>query len=185
MCENILLSVCITTYNMERYIARALESVLIQKVNFSYEIIVADDASTDNTLTILQSYQQKIGENFRIIYAEKNRGLLVNFLTALQHSKGKYIASLDADDYWIDEYKIQKQTTILEENSDVGFVHSNYMYVDEVTGESNVANDKNYTVPQNNRFIKRLLYFDISVSTTCFRKNLLDFRELSIFVAKK
>ena len=179
------LSICITTFNMEKYIERAIESVLMQKVNVNYEIIVADDCSTDNTIRILQHYQQKTGEHFKIIYAEKNRGLIENFAGALTASSGKYIASLDADDYWVDEYKLQKQVDVLNAHADIGFVHSNYLYVDEATGEKRIANDMAYEPPKENRFAERLLNFDIAISTTCFRRDILDFEELMLFVQKK
>lgn len=185
MKKQYTLSVCITTFNMEMYIERAVESVLMQQVNFDYEIIVADDCSTDNTLPILQQYQQRIGERFRIIYAEKNRGLIENFVGALKASSGKFIASLDADDYWVDKFKLQQQVGVLSENDALGYSHTNYYNMHEVTGEKRLANSMNYRPPRKDEFVKRLLSFDIAISTTCFRKSALDYNELDVFVEKK
>jgi len=183
--EEIILSVSITAYNMEKYVARAIESVLSQKTNFAYEIIVADDCSTDNTIPILQAYQQKLGERFVILYAEKNRGLIANYVNSLKAAKGKYIASLDADDYWIDENKLQKQADILNKNEDVGYVHTNFYYEEEVSKKRRLARSLHYRPSENNVFIDNLLNFDIYLGSSCIRKSALDFNELAVFVDKK
>lgn len=184
MSEEIVLSVSITTYNMEKYIARAIESVLSQKTNFAYEIIVADDCSTDDTICILQKYQQQTGEKFVILYAEENRGLIANYVGSLKAARGKYIASLDADDYWIDENKSQKQIDILNANQEVGYIHTNYYHEDDITKKRRLAKSLHYRPSESNVFINNLLYYDIYLGSSCIRKSALDFEELAVFVNK-
>jgi glycosyltransferase involved in cell wall biosynthesis len=115
-----LVSVCITAYNIEKYISECIESILRQKVNFSYEIIIGDDCSTDGTLQICENYQRK-HPNIRIIKHEQNVGIMPNTIDTLESSNAKYIALMDGDDVWIDEYKLQKQIDFLESNPD--YVH--------------------------------------------------------------
>ncbi len=116
--EQPLLSVCIITYNHENYIREAIEGVLMQKVNFSYEIIIADDCSTDNTQKIILEYVEKHPNLFTLIFQDRNVGAAQNWLELLNKPKLKYIAYFEGDDYWTDPNKLQKQVDFLEGNSD-------------------------------------------------------------------
>lgn len=121
-----LLSVCIITYNHEEYIRDAIEGVLMQKVNFNYEIIIADDYSTDNTRKILLEYKEKYPKFFKLILQEKNVGAAQNWLDLISTPKSKYIAYFEGDDYWTDPLKLQKQVDFLEANAEYGLVCTNY-----------------------------------------------------------
>ncbi len=107
-------SVAIRTYTQEKFIAQAINSVLMQKVNFAYEIVVADDASTDGTPQILRSFQKEQRNGFRLLLREKNLGSRKNAIDMLQSCQGEYIALLDGDDYWISPDKLQKQVDFLD-----------------------------------------------------------------------
>jgi glycosyltransferase involved in cell wall biosynthesis len=115
-----LVSVCIIAYNHEKYIRDAIEGVLMQKVNFEYELIIGDDCSTDNTRKILLEYQSKYPSKVKLLLHEKNLGFLgkKNHIEILKNSTGKYIAQLDGDDYWTYENKLQQQIDFLEQNHD-------------------------------------------------------------------
>ncbi|MCX7638155.1 MAG: glycosyltransferase [Cyclobacteriaceae bacterium] len=114
--ETPLLSVCLITYNHSKYIRDAIESVLMQKVNFGWELIIADDCSTDGTREIVLEYYQKYPGFIKLILQEKNVGPNQNFFDLLSSSKSKYIAYLEGDDYWTDPLKLQKQVDFLELN---------------------------------------------------------------------
>jgi glycosyltransferase involved in cell wall biosynthesis len=106
------------TYNHENYIKEAVESVLMQVTNFPFELIVANDFSTDNTDSIINSllnYHPK-GNIIRYFNQNKNIGIVSNFTFALSKCKGDYIALCDGDDYWTDKSKLQKQFDYLEMN---------------------------------------------------------------------
>lgn len=126
----IAVSVCIITYNQEKYIAQAIESALSQQVNFENEIIICDDCSTDNTRTIIQSYAHKHPKKISAHFVPQNIGMLKNWEHALKLCKGKYIALLEGDDFWNDNQKLQKQFDILEKNLDcsVSFTNANIKY---------------------------------------------------------
>lgn len=179
--KNPFVSVCITTYNMEKYIAKALDSVLTQQTDFPVEIIVADDCSEDKTLKIVESYKRN-HENIRILYANTNRGLIENFVNALKESQGEYIATLDADDYWIDNNKLQKQANILNKNKKVGFVYTNFFYENEITKNRKTGISLNHMPSLTSEYIDNLINLWPHISTPLFRKNLLDFNELHEFV---
>ncbi|MCE3227623.1 MAG: epsE 1 [Bacteroidetes bacterium] len=114
--ETPLLSVCIITYNHEAYIRQALDSVLEQNITFSWEIIIADDYSSDNTREILHEYQRKYPGLIKLILQEKNIGPARNWIDLLNAPKGKYIAYFDGDDYWTNPDKLQIQVNFLENN---------------------------------------------------------------------
>ncbi|WP_300599653.1 glycosyltransferase [Niabella sp.] len=185
MPNSYTVSVCITTYNMEHYIARALDSVVKQETGFSYEIIVADDASTDQTVAIVKTYQALLGNRLKLLESEKNQGVMANYNRALECASGAFIASLDADDYWIDIHKLQKQVNLFYTQPDIGYIHTNFYYEDETTGERVIARDQYYQFPEEDAFTSTLLHYDIFFSSSCFRRTLINFDELKVYAEKK
>ena len=124
-------SVLIITYNHEKYISRAIESVLAQNVNFSYQIVLSDDCSTDKTAEIVLNYADKFSEKFNVQIRKKNVGPSKNAIDNYLRCHGKYIAILEGDDYWIDENKLQKQYDFMEAHPDVAFCYTNaYSFID-------------------------------------------------------
>lgn len=112
--HDVRVSVIVLTYNHEKYIRRAIESALMQRTDFHYEILVGDDASTDATPRILQEYAEKYPEKFRLFLREKNLGASRNGYELAVNARGKYIANLDGDDFWTDEEKLQIQSDFLD-----------------------------------------------------------------------
>lgn len=122
--SGIMVSIVILTCNHERYIRQAINSVLEQETNFVYEIVIGDDASDDKTLIIAKDFQHRYPSIIRIIEHEKNVGASRNAYDTMKACRGKYLASCEGDDYWIDRKKLQKQVEFLEENKKyVGCVH--------------------------------------------------------------
>lgn len=119
MNNDIMVSINCITYNQETYIADAIESFLMQKTNFKYEILIHDDASTDKTTDIIKKYEMQYPDIIKPIYQEENKyskGIRVNYEYNFKRSKGKYIALCEGDDYWTDPYKLQKQVDYMEAN---------------------------------------------------------------------
>lgn len=117
MKNEIQLSIALTTFNHEKFIAQALDSILSQKVNFTFEIVIGEDFSTDATLNIILDYQKNYPNIIRNLTRTKNLGYTVNFDDTLQQCHGKYIAVFDGDDIMKPD-KLQKQFDFLEENAD-------------------------------------------------------------------
>lgn len=119
---NPLVSVLIITYNQERYIAECIDSIINQKADFLFEVVIADDCSTDGTSKISKNYQEKFPDKIIYFRQEKNLGIVKNYIYGLKNCRGKYIAQCAGDDYWIDESKLSKQVAFLEHNSEYGAV---------------------------------------------------------------
>jgi glycosyltransferase involved in cell wall biosynthesis len=113
-----LVSICLITYNHEKYIREAIDSVLMQKTEFPFELLIGEDCSTDGTRQIVFEYQSRHPELIKVITDEHNVGAQANVMRVLQASSSKYIAALEGDDYWTDPYKLQKQVSFLENNPD-------------------------------------------------------------------
>jgi glycosyltransferase involved in cell wall biosynthesis len=114
-----LLSVSITAYNSAEWLARALDSVLMQRTTFPIEIVIGDDCSQDNTVAIAHAYRTRHPDMIRVFERSKNAGIQRNYYDTLANCRGKYIAWLDADDYWIDPDKLAIQVKLLEEDPSV------------------------------------------------------------------
>ena len=125
--EGELCSVIMPAYNCEKYIAEAIESVIKQTYK-NWELIIVNDASTDDTEKIIKSYQEK-DKRIKLISLTENQGVANARNTAIQNAKGRYIAFLDADDIW-QKNKLQKQIQILN-NSNTDISYTAYLMIDE------------------------------------------------------
>ncbi len=119
--EQPLVSICCITFNHARYLHQCLQGFLSQKTIFKYEILIHDDASTDNTDEIIREYERQYPDIIKPIYQIENqysKGCAgrINALYNFPRAKGKYIAMCEGDDYWIDPLKLQKQVEFLESN---------------------------------------------------------------------
>ena len=110
------LSVSIVTYQEVDYIRQTLESVLQQKTNFPFEVVVGDDASTDGTREILEEIRAQWPDQVRLLLPEKNYGDygLSNFMATVDACRGDYVAFLDGDDFWTSSDKLQRQVDFLD-----------------------------------------------------------------------
>ncbi|HIP11636.1 MAG TPA: glycosyltransferase [Arcobacter sp.] len=117
------LSVWMITYNQEDYIAQALDSVLSQKVNFDFEIVIGEDCSTDNTRAILLAYKKNYPAKIKLLLHKRNQGMVKNQNLTFEACKGKYIAMLEGDDFWNNPNKLQVQyeAMLLHEDCDISF----------------------------------------------------------------
>lgn len=106
------------TYNHEKFIAEAIEGVVMQKTNYQFELVIGEDCSTDNTRAICIEYQKKYPDIIRLRLPETNQGMMLNWINNINSGRGKYIALCDGDDYWTDPYKLQKQVDFMEANPD-------------------------------------------------------------------
>lgn len=114
-----LVSICTLVYNHEPYLRECFEGFLMQKTDFAFEVLVHDDASTDNSVAIIREYTEKYPEIFKPIYQKENqysKGIKVSATYQFPRAKGKYIAICEGDDYWTDPLKLQKQVDFLEKN---------------------------------------------------------------------
>lgn len=121
-----LVSVAVITYNMVGYLPQLLDSILKQKVNFPYEIVVDDDHSPDNSREVLYEYKQKYPDKFVLSLRDKNVGGSRNMYGVLKQCRGKYIAILEGDDWWEAEDKLQYQFDFMESHPEYIGMYCNY-----------------------------------------------------------
>jgi len=111
------ISVFMVAYNQEKYIGRAIKSVIEQETIFDFELIIADDCSTDSTRQIINNYKEKYPQQIRTLFNDVNIGSQRNFSKIIEFCKGEYIAILDGDDFWTSQNKLSKQVEFLEEHA--------------------------------------------------------------------
>lgn len=144
--------VCIT-YNQENFIKQALDSFVMQKTNFNFQVIVSDDCSTDNTPNIIKEYEEKYPNIIKAFYHKKNMGSFPNYKFALSQAKSEYLVVNEGDDYFIDINKLQKQVDFLDGHPE----YSICFHPVKVVFEDNKR--KTYIFPKPNE-IKNELTFD-------------------------
>src|SRR5438094_5921795 len=124
-------SVLLSTYNQEKYIAQALESVLMQETDFDYEIVILEDCSTDATREIVLAYQKRHPDKIRLRLAARNERSNKPFAEEFQAAAGRYIAMNDGDDYWTSPKKLQKQVEFLDAHPECALCFHNALRIYE------------------------------------------------------
>lgn len=139
------ISVICVTYNHEKYIREALDSILMQETSCEYEVLIGEDCSTDSTRSILKEYEASYPGKFRMYYRDINLGATKNEYELFMDAKGKYIAALELDDIWTDKNKLQRQFDFLE-------AHPEYI---GVSHDFNIIDSKGNVIENNdNKEIK-------------------------------
>ncbi len=165
------LSIAVITYNHEKFIKQTLEGILKQNVNFSYEIIIGEDRSTDNTKEILAAYEKKYPGRFLIKYRNPNMGAIPNFCDIINTCKGEYIAFCEGDDYWTDPLKLQKQVDFLDSNLDYGICCHEFKKFIEDKG---VYEDSNYSnIPETTTIKDLAKWCYIATNTAVIRNDFI------------
>lgn len=126
--NEITISICCLAYNHGAFIKQTIEGFLLQKTSFKFEILIHDDASKDNTSSIIQDFERKYPNLIKPIYQSENqhsKGGRVNFRFNFPRVSGKYIALCEGDDYWTDPFKLQKQVDFLETNKEYSICFHN------------------------------------------------------------
>ncbi|MGB3797138.1 MAG: glycosyltransferase, partial [Alteraurantiacibacter sp.] len=117
-------SVVVLSYNQEKYIEKALESALMQEGPFTYEIILADDGSTDKTPQILRQFARKNPHTVRNISSPWNMGISENFKRAFEEASGEYVAILEGDDFWTADDFLATKVDFMQRNPECSMVFS-------------------------------------------------------------
>ena len=129
-------SVNIITYNHARFIGQTLDSVLMQRASFDYEIVVGDDCSTDGTTEIIKDYHRRYPDKIKPVFREKNIGAGRNARETLESCRGDYVACVEGDDYWIDRDKLRLQVEYLDQNPGCAVVHHKVEHISWPEGEN-------------------------------------------------
>lgn len=173
-----LASIVVITYNQEKSLPLTLDSLLQQKTDFPFEIVVGEDCSTDGTRAVLADYANRFPQVIRPIYNEENKGILGNYVSTLSQCKGKYVASCAGDDSWYDEEKLQMQVDIMENQPEIGLVYTDVL-VDSVA--TNERYERKCPDPTDDVFTQLLKGCFITAPTVCYRAELLKFVDFEEF----
>ena len=173
--NDIMLSIYVATYNHEKYITKALDSILMQKTKYNFEVLVGEDLSTDSTRSVLKEYEKQHPNKFQIFYREKNMHNTEcnNSQDLMFRCKGKYIIALEGDDFWIDENKIEKQIDFLEN-------HPEYIAVSHkcvVVGEDSQPNGETYQQCEDEEYTFKHFFSEImpgQLATVMYRNPMKD-----------
>ena len=167
------LSVHILTYNSEAFISRCLSSIIEQQTNFPYEIVIGDDASTDKTVDIINSYTN-IQDKIKLKIHDSNLGVLNNFIDTLQRCNGKYIFDIAGDDWLSDPYALQTLVNELDQNPTYGFVDSGFDCYYQRSGKIKSFVNKNIVTSAKEEYINRHKIFGTSFMGCCYRKSSIE-----------
>jgi glycosyltransferase involved in cell wall biosynthesis len=150
------LSVWMSAYNHEQYIAKAIDGVLMQQTDFDVEIVIGEDCSTDSTRKIILDFSDKNPGKFKLLLPEKNLGMIPMFKATYPLCDGKYIAWLDGDDYWTDPLKLQKQVNFMEAHPEFVMCFHNVILKNEINHTEEI---KELPYPMNADFSLSLSHF--------------------------
>lgn len=176
--EKPLASIVVITYNQEDLLPVTLDSLLAQKTNFPFEIVVGEDCSTDGTRAVLMDYAKRYPEIIKPICNETNKGILGNYISTLSKCEGKYIAGCAGDDYWNDTEKLQLQVDIMEKDPEIGLVYTDVNMDSVATNERFVRKCQE---PQKELFTQLLRGCFITAPTACYRSELLRYVDYDEF----
>ncbi|HBI63335.1 MAG TPA: hypothetical protein DDY31_19345 [Lachnospiraceae bacterium] len=163
------LSIVVLTYNQEKFVRTTLESIVTQNTNYSYEVIIGDDASSDNTPKIILEYAHKYPQIIRPVLRNENIGLIRNYFSLISMCTGEYIMECAGDDYW-EKNKIDHQLKYMERHEDVSMVCGAVRIVDESGRYLKTTFFKNV----NFEFRRLLKFNSVSALSVCFKKEVID-----------
>lgn len=170
-------SVCVVTYNQEKYIRQCLQSIVDQVTDFDFEVIVADDCSTDGTRAIVREFAEKYPGVVKPIFHNKNIGAYKNFVFIHEQGTGEYAAHMDGDDYWFPN-KLSAQVAFMQNNKECVAVYSNATVIEkdnQTIGifSSNVkaAFDTNYLIKNGNFLCNSSMLYKSALRLKVFMKS--------------
>lgn len=127
LVERPLVSVLMITYNHAEYLAEAIDGIVSQQCDFPFELVIGEDASTDETRKIALDYQRRYPEIIRVIHSAANVGMNANGARVFSRARGEYVAYCEGDDYWCSPHKLARQVTLIRDRADVGIVHTDWV----------------------------------------------------------
>jgi glycosyltransferase involved in cell wall biosynthesis len=145
-------SVCLLTYNHERYVAQAIESVLAQR-DVDFELVVSEDHSTDGTRAIVEEYAARHPDRIRVLPSPRNVGMTRAFARGIEAARGTYVALLDGDDYWTSPDKLRLQADFLDANPACAICFHNVT----VVYEDGSSEPHPFHMPEPARYLSRAM----------------------------
>lgn len=174
--EQPMVSVVMVAYNSARYIDMAIEGVVRQRADFPIQLVITDDASTDDTGQRVAKWKEKYPDIIEYHRNEKNLGVQGNYLEAFKYCKGRYLAMCDADDYWICRTKLAKQVKYMESHPECAICYHRVVNYYEDKGEMSLSNGNRKMEVRNAEDLSK--WNVITNMSVMSRMSLLDFSSL-------
>lgn len=149
ICKDPKVSVMVLVYNHEPYLRKCLDGILMQDIDFPYEIVIGEDCSTDGSREICLEYQKNFPHIIRLILQDNNKGLIGNYNDICSCLRGEFEACVAGDDYWISKDKIRRQVDFLESHYDIGLCYTNVVICDDIGNENKEPIIKFDFMPKN------------------------------------
>ena len=159
-------SIICTVFNKEPWLKKTIDSFLAQQTEFSFEIILVDDASSDGSRSIIQDYQANYPNLIRAFYQDENQGIAKTWVAICKEARGYYIARCDGDDFWIDPLKLQKQVDLLASRPDCRWSNTDFDIYDEHGNFVSKAGFANHTIPLADTYEKMLATRGFTMAST-------------------
>lgn len=159
-------SIICTVFNKEPWLKKTIDSFLAQKTDFSFEIILVDDASTDGSRKIIADYEASHPDLIRAFYQNENQGIAKTWVAICKEARGQYIARCDGDDFWVDPFKLQKQVDLLESKPDCKWSNTDFDIYDEKGTLVSKAGFANHTIPLADTYEKMLATRGFTMAST-------------------
>lgn len=175
--KKLKVSVCVVTYNQDKYIRQCLQSIVDQRTSFDFEVIVGDDCSTDGTPVIVREFVERYPDIVRGIFREKNIGAARNYLDVHNSASGEFIAHMDGDDFWLPD-KLELQISFLKNHIECSAVYTNAVVVTESQKSIGIFNGNLPKVFNTGYLLKRGNFLNHSsfVYRSSIRCKILDFK---------
>lgn len=161
-----LVSVICTVYNKGPWLRQTIDSFLMQETSFPIEILLIDDASTDDSKSIIMDYAERYPDKIRTIYNIENLGIAKTWVKVCKLAEGQYIARCDGDDFWIDPLKLEKQVTLLKENPQSKWCNTDFNIYNEQGQLMSTKGFTNGTIPLADTFEKMLATRGFTMAST-------------------
>ena len=171
--RDIMVTVCVVTYNQEKWIRQTLDSILAQETEYPFEVIIGEDHGTDGTRAICQEYANRY-ENVTLLPSKENLGVTANWIQCIKAGHGKYLMVCAGDDFWHNPNKIQLQVDFMEAHPDCVYCHTDYDVLNIGSGEiTHYFNSTNKIHPLEGRIQKEILNgtANIDTVTACIRRS--------------
>lgn len=176
-------SVWVITYNQEKYISECLDSILMQEVDFDYEIVIGEDGSSDNTGEICKKYAEKYPDKIRLFSRNREKSAIydrngkfkrsINSFLTFNACRADYVALCEGDDYWTCKDKLKLQYNIVKDDTTVSMVYMDHVIRNRRTGKMKLSSTKQFKCFKNN-----ISQIDkIHTSTLLVRQSCLNFNE--------
>lgn len=175
------LTVLVITYNHIKYIRKCLDSILSQKTKFAFNIHILDDASTDGSSEVIKEYAKKYPDKITPFIRKHNLGVVENIYQGIKGVETKYFATIEADDYWCDDNKLQKQIDILDSNLDCSFCAHNTVIQDKNEKQTKLFTKNNYNIFKKYSMpteFKEKNFVKVHPSSRVYRTSCIDWKNL-------